>query len=212
MGSKSVSPLGSPRLLPCCLCSVLLASCYLPPHSLPLWGPCSQELLFNCTLPQRTKKIFVGGLAASVDEETFRAYFEDFGAVSTERQSVGAKQTAAMARWKLLAAALTNPSYYTLTHPACSFPASAQVEDAVVMYDHENKRPRGFGFITFAGEACSGRRHAVAAGNGGCEEQELATVGWSCVMGSCCACCLSLCAHQLTSPCSLPLLCRGGGC
>ncbi|KAI7846467.1 hypothetical protein COHA_000002 [Chlorella ohadii] len=55
---------------------------------------------------QRTKKIFVGGLAASVDEETFRAYFEEFGAV----------------------------------------------EDAVVMYDHENKRPRGFGFITFAEE------------------------------------------------------------
>lgn len=26
------------------------------------------------------------------------------------------------------------------------------VEDAVVMYDHENKRPRGFGFITFAEE------------------------------------------------------------
>lgn len=33
-------------------------------------------------LPQRTKKIFVGGLAASVDEDTFRAYFEEFGAVS----------------------------------------------------------------------------------------------------------------------------------
>lgn len=26
-----------------------------------------------------------------------------------------------------------------------------QVDDAVVMYDHENKRPRGFGFITFTG-------------------------------------------------------------
>ena len=33
-----------------------------------------------------------------------------------------------------------------LTHPA------VQVEDAVVMYDHDNKRPRGFGFITFSGE------------------------------------------------------------
>ena len=28
----------------------------------------------------------------------------------------------------------------------------AQVEDAVVMYDHDNKRPRGFGFITFSTE------------------------------------------------------------
>lgn len=27
-----------------------------------------------------------------------------------------------------------------------------QVEDAVVMYDHDNKRPRGFGFITFSAE------------------------------------------------------------
>eukprot|EP00983_Pelagomonas_calceolata_P035036 1095828-Pelagomonas_calceolata.AAC.1 len=26
------------------------------------------------------------------------------------------------------------------------------VEDAVVMYDHDNKRPRGFGFVTFANE------------------------------------------------------------
>lgn len=26
------------------------------------------------------------------------------------------------------------------------------VEDAVVMYDHDNKRPRGFGFVTFASE------------------------------------------------------------
>jgi RNA recognition motif-containing protein len=61
---------------------------------------------------QRTKKIFVGGLAPSVEEEHFRRYFEEFGGV----------------------------------------------EDAVVMYDHENKRPRGFGFVTFAGgcrkEAC----------------------------------------------------------
>ncbi len=29
---------------------------------------------------------------------------------------------------------------------------AVQVEDAVVMYDHDNKRPRGFGFITFSGE------------------------------------------------------------
>lgn len=55
---------------------------------------------------QRTKKIFVGGLAGTVDEPTFREYFEKFG----------------------------------------------KVEDAVVMYDQHNRRPRGFGFITFAEE------------------------------------------------------------
>ena len=55
----------------------------------------------------RTKKIFVGGLAPSVDEKAFRAYFELFG----------------------------------------------EVEDSVVLYDHDNKRPRGFGFITFTTEA-----------------------------------------------------------
>lgn len=55
---------------------------------------------------QRTKKIFVGGLAATVDEEAFKNYFEDFGTV----------------------------------------------EDAVVMYDHDNRRHRGFGFITFTEE------------------------------------------------------------
>lgn len=55
---------------------------------------------------QRTKKIFVGGLAPTVDDETFRSYFGEFG----------------------------------------------EVDDAVVMYDHENKRPRGFGFITYTEE------------------------------------------------------------
>lgn len=55
---------------------------------------------------QKTKKIFVGGLAATVDDATLKAYFEQYGIV----------------------------------------------EDAVVMYDHENRRPRGFGFITFAEE------------------------------------------------------------
>ncbi|KAI8463984.1 MAG: hypothetical protein J3K34DRAFT_372272 [Monoraphidium minutum] len=56
--------------------------------------------------PQKTRKIFVGGLAPSVDDAALRAYFEVFG----------------------------------------------PVEDGVVMYDHDNKRPRGFGFITFAEE------------------------------------------------------------
>jgi len=55
---------------------------------------------------QRTKKIFVGGLAGSVDEGAFREYFEKYGAV----------------------------------------------DDAVVMYDQHNHRPRGFGFITFTDE------------------------------------------------------------
>lgn len=32
------------------------------------------------------------------------------------------------------------------------FETFGKVDDAVVMYDHENKRPRGFGFITFATE------------------------------------------------------------
>lgn len=54
----------------------------------------------------RTKKIFVGGLAPTVDDKLLREHFEQFGAV----------------------------------------------EDAVVMYDHDNKRPRGFGFVTFAAE------------------------------------------------------------
>jgi len=49
--------------------------------------------------PNKTRKIFVGGLAPSVNDEALRQHFEQFGAV----------------------------------------------EDAVVMYDHENKRPRGFG-------------------------------------------------------------------
>lgn len=55
---------------------------------------------------QRTKKIFVGGLAGTVDEEVFTEYFGRFG----------------------------------------------KVKDAVVMYDQQNRRPRGFGFITFAEE------------------------------------------------------------
>lgn len=55
---------------------------------------------------QRTKKIFVGGLAGTVDEGVLRQYFEKYGAV----------------------------------------------DDAVVMYDQHNHRPRGFGFITFAEE------------------------------------------------------------
>ena len=35
----------------------------------------------NGVSSQRTKKIFVGGLAPSVDEQAFRKYFEQYGAV-----------------------------------------------------------------------------------------------------------------------------------
>lgn len=54
----------------------------------------------------RTRKVFVGGLAPSVDEAALRQYFEQFG----------------------------------------------PVDDAVVMHDHESRRPRGFGFVTFVNE------------------------------------------------------------
>jgi len=56
--------------------------------------------------PGRTRKVFVGGLAPSVDEAALQQYFEQFG----------------------------------------------PVDDAVVMHDHESRRPRGFGFVTFANE------------------------------------------------------------
>ncbi|XP_076915347.1 uncharacterized protein LOC143574660 [Bidens hawaiensis] len=54
----------------------------------------------------RTRKIFVGGLASTVTENDFKRYFEQFGTVT----------------------------------------------DAVVMYDHNTQRPRGFGFITYDSE------------------------------------------------------------
>lgn len=41
---------------------------------------------------QRTTKIFVGDLAASVDKATLRAYFEDFGAVSGRSHMTAACQ------------------------------------------------------------------------------------------------------------------------
>ncbi|KAL3521841.1 hypothetical protein ACH5RR_014675 [Cinchona calisaya] len=56
--------------------------------------------------PARTKKIFVGGLASTVNESDFKKYFEQFGTIT----------------------------------------------DVVVMYDHNTKRPRGFGFITYNSE------------------------------------------------------------
>ncbi|KAL3519309.1 hypothetical protein ACH5RR_017458 [Cinchona calisaya] len=56
--------------------------------------------------PAHTKKIFVGGLASTVNESDFKKYFEQFGTIT----------------------------------------------DVVVMYDHNTKRPRGFGFITYNSE------------------------------------------------------------
>ena len=38
---------------------------------------------FDAGNPQRTKKVFVGGLAPSVDENVLKAYFERFGEVGT---------------------------------------------------------------------------------------------------------------------------------
>jgi len=57
--------------------------------------------------PIETKKIFVGGLAPSVTEAEFRAYFDKYGLIT----------------------------------------------DAVVMFDRQTQRSRGFGFITFENEA-----------------------------------------------------------
>lgn len=54
----------------------------------------------------RTKKIFVGGLPATLTENEFRKYFGGFGVVN----------------------------------------------DVVIIYDRETRRPRGFGFITFDNE------------------------------------------------------------
>jgi RNA recognition motif-containing protein len=52
----------------------------------------------------QTKKLFVGGLATSVTEEQFKAYFASYG----------------------------------------------EVTDAVVMFDRDTQRSRGFGFVTFS--------------------------------------------------------------
>lgn len=60
----------------------------------------------SAATPSNSRKIFVGGLASTVEEKTLREYFIQWGSI----------------------------------------------EDAVVMYDHHNRRPRGFGFITFEGE------------------------------------------------------------
>jgi hypothetical protein len=58
-------------------------------------------------VPEQARKIFVGGLAPSVTDADFRAYFEKFG----------------------------------------------PIVDAVVMFDRQTQRSRGFGFITFEAEA-----------------------------------------------------------
>ena len=42
--------------------------------------------------------------------------------------------------------------------------ARMQVEDAVVMYDHDNRRPRGFGFLTYATQEGAAAMKAAASG------------------------------------------------
>lgn len=39
-----------------------------------------------------------------------------------------------------------------MTSPSSAAVQFGPVDDAVVMLDHENRRPRGFGFVTFANE------------------------------------------------------------
>ncbi|CAB4266158.1 unnamed protein product [Prunus armeniaca] len=71
------------------------------------WSSRSSSRSFENSHNQfRTRKIFVGGLSASLTEEGFKDYFEKFGSVT----------------------------------------------DVVVMYDNTTRRPRGFGFVTFASE------------------------------------------------------------
>ena len=59
----------------------------------------------------KTKKIFVGGLPPSLDEEVLHQHFETYG----------------------------------------------NVTDAVVMYDQNTQRPRGFGFISFDSDDAADR-------------------------------------------------------
>lgn len=61
----------------------------LPPPLLPHGPPPHIAWHISCRRPlqaaasgQRTKKVFVGGLAATVDEEALRGYFEEYGTVS----------------------------------------------------------------------------------------------------------------------------------
>lgn len=145
---------------------------------------------------QRTKKIFVGGLAPTVDDETFRSYFGEFGEVRIVQPALlwlGILWFANHASFFCVKAWMTCKCDFrlaslskqrsigpSLLHAACadlcsrghaasctqlhasalvlSFPPALllQVDDAVVMYDHENKRPRGFGFITYTGTTVSG--------------------------------------------------------
>ncbi len=172
----------------------------------------------------RTKKIFVGGLPPTVDDETFRRYFGEFGEVialelawllgllaalpcrgnhvasclpappspayasclpapygvpgycsaATCIASQAAKGTRRQwhaLRWlggcagqghagsasRLMfskcqcTAPCHSPGFWSCNERRVPRPWLLQVDDAVVMYDHENKRPRGFGFITFTG-------------------------------------------------------------
>ncbi|XP_026295055.1 RNA-binding protein Musashi homolog Rbp6 isoform X5 [Apis mellifera] len=71
----------------------------------------------------RTKKIFVGGLSAPTTLEDVKNYFEQFGPVST--------------------------CLFVSLKPCLGYPA---IEDAMLMFDKQTNRHRGFGFVTFQSE------------------------------------------------------------
>ncbi len=77
----------------------------------------------------RTKKIFVGGLSAPSTLEDVKNYFEQFGKVvnnSNDAATTGTKRD--------------------------RFFFFFQIEDAMLMFDKQTNRHRGFGFVTFENE------------------------------------------------------------
>ncbi len=112
--------------------------------------------------PGRTRKVFVGGLAPSVDEAALRQYFEQVlhdtmlwrcmkGSLHFKNSPLHAIICTAH---PLLHLSLAHAAHHD-TSASCIVVSAVQfgpVDDAVVMLDHENRRPRGFGFVTFANE------------------------------------------------------------
>ncbi|XP_026295064.1 RNA-binding protein Musashi homolog Rbp6 isoform X15 [Apis mellifera] len=80
-------------------------------------------LSFVDSMVTRTKKIFVGGLSAPTTLEDVKNYFEQFGPVST--------------------------CLFVSLKPCLGYPA---IEDAMLMFDKQTNRHRGFGFVTFQSE------------------------------------------------------------
>lgn len=79
----------------------------------------------------RTKKVFVGGLSAQTTLEDVRAYFEQFGLVSSTR-----KRYSQHWQVKLQAARLT-------CQTICIMTPTAKIEDAMLMFDKQTNRHRG---------------------------------------------------------------------